>query len=254
MSEENLSEQNLPPSETGEPLSTTDAMAGVITSPAETFEAVADTPGKKYWVIPIIIVAIVGLVCSYLFMQDTELINKTMDKQKAKMMERFDKNIKEGKMTQEDADKAAEHMNPKSATFKMFGYGGALIGTFLILFVLALVYFIILKIMKADVSFGSILNVVGLAMLITAIGNIIGVVLSILKGEPTSAGLSLILSEDSVGEKMYTFLTKIDLFSIWFYIVVAIGLSKVSRTSFANALGVVIGVFLVYAVVTSFFF
>lgn len=70
----------------------------------------------------------------------------------------------------------------------------------------------------------------------------------------SSIGLGLILSEEAVGDKLHSFLNKLDVFSIWFYVVVAIGLSKVARIDMIKSASVVFIIFLLYAVVTSFIF
>lgn len=237
-----------------EQLSNADAMSGIFTEPGETYETIANTPKKNYWIFPVLISVVIGLISTFLFMQDAELVSKTMEKQKEKMREKFQESVKQGKMTQEDSEKAMESMNPKGMMFKVFGFGGAIIGPFVILLLLSVFYLIALKIMKAQFDFMNILNVVGLAMLISGIGSIIAVVISILKGNLTSVGPGLLFSEESAGQKVYTMLTKIDLFSIWFYAVIAIGLSKIARVSIAKTAAVVFGLWIVYILVSSFLF
>lgn len=51
---------------------------------------------------------------------------------------------------------------------------------------------------------------------------------------------------------MFSLLSKIDIFQIWFYLLVAIGLSKIARISIAKSAGIVFGIFIVYAIVFSF--
>lgn len=237
-----------------EQLSNADAMSGIFTEPGETYETIANTPKKNYWIFPVLISVVIGLISTFLFMQDAELVSKTMEKQKEKMREKFQESVKQGKMTQEDSEKAMESMNPKGMMFKVFGFGGAIIGPFVILLLLSVFYLIALKIMKAQFDFMNILNVVGLAMLISGIGSIIAVVISILKGNLTSVGPGLLFSEESAGQKVYAMLTKIDLFSIWFYAVIAIGLSKIARVSIAKTASVVFGLWIVYILVSSFLF
>lgn len=237
-----------------EPLTQTDAMAGTFTSPSDTFETIAYTPVKNYWIIPILIAVVLGLITSYLFMSDKELTSKTMEKQKEKMMEKFEQNIKDGKMTKEDAEKAMETMNPESIFFKIFGYGGAIALPFLTLLILSFIYLIIFKLMKAHFDFKNILNVVGLAMLISAVGGILSIVISIIKGDFATIGPGLFLSENSVGEKIYSLLLKIDLFSIWFYAVIAVGLSRISRIDILKTASFVFGVWIIYIAATSFIF
>ncbi|MBS1518434.1 MAG: YIP1 family protein [Bacteroidetes bacterium] len=250
MSEENIT----PPQEEiqeyqQEQLTVTEAMSGVISVPGETYETIAATEKKNYWLIPIIIAIVLGLISSFIFMQDKELTSKVMDKQKAKMMERFEKNIKEGKMTQEQANNAMESINPEGTMFKIIGYGGAALGPFIILFILGLIYFIALKVLKSEAGFTDVLNVVGLAYLIIAIGNLIATVISVIKGDLGSLSLGLLLSEESVGSKVYTMISKLDVFSIWFYTVVAIGITKIGRISMAKSVIFVFGIWIIFYVV-----
>lgn len=237
-----------------EELSKVDAMSGVFTAPGETYETIANTPRKNYWLMPVLIAIALGLVATVLFMQDAELFGKAMEKQTAKMREQFQKSVKEGKMTQEDMDKTMENMGANSPFVRIMGYAGALIGPFLILLVLSTIYFVALKIMKSQVDFVNVMNVVGLAMLIYTVGNVLAVVVSILTGNLTSIGLGLVMSEESVGEKVYGILTKLDVFSIWFYVVIAIGLSKVGRVSLGKTSLIVFTLFLLYVIVTSLVF
>jgi len=254
-----MDEQNTPtteqePESQNEQLSNSEAMSGVITAPGETYETIANTPKKNYWLMPVVIFIVVNLISTFLFMSDAELVNKTMDKQTAAMREQFDKNVKEGKMTQEDANKAMESMNPTGIIFKAIAFGGAVIGPFVMLLLLSVVYLLGLKIMKAQFDFTNVLNVVGLALLIVAIGNLISVVISVLKGDMSSVGPGLLVSEESVGKKVYALLSKLDVFSIWFYIVVAIGLSKIARIEMVKSASLAFGVWIVYVLITSFLF
>ena len=56
-------------------------------------------------------------------------------------------------------------MNPSGMMFKVFAFGGSVVGPFIILLLLSVFYLIALKIMKGQFDFTNILNVVGLAML-----------------------------------------------------------------------------------------
>ena len=248
------SEENVETIDQFEELSKSEAMSGVITEPGETFEAIASGPKKNYWSSPVLIAVVLSLLSSFLFMRDPELTRNTMDKQKAKMTEKFEQNIKDGKMTQEEADNAMESMNPNSPFFKIIGYAGALIGPFIILLLLSLIYLIVLKILKAEVEFTNILNVVGLAMLISSVGSILAILISIMKGNMTGVSPGIFLSEESIGEKAFSFLNKIDVFTIWFYVVIAIGLTKIAKIDMAKSATIVFGLFLVYAVITSLVF
>src|SRR6188474_1668692 len=155
MSEENLTtdENSSEPEFQNEQLTNTEAMSGVFTAPGETYEIIANTPKKNYWLLPVVIFIAINLISTFLFMSDAELVSKTMEKQSAAMREQFEKNVKEGKMTQEDANKAMESMNPAGIFFKAIAFGGAIIGPFIMLLLLGVVYLLGLKVMKAQFDF-----------------------------------------------------------------------------------------------------
>ncbi|MEO6694808.1 MAG: Yip1 family protein [Ignavibacteria bacterium] len=255
MSEENSQEpENTDLVNQSEQLTNTEAMAGVITAPGETFEIIANTPKKNYWLLPVIIFIVLNLISTVLFISDTELTNKSMDKQREAMREQFDKNIKEGKMTKEDSEKAMESMNPAGIFFKGVAFGGSVIGPFLMLIILSVVYVLGLKVMKSDVDFTNVLNVVGLALLIFALGNLISTVISVLRGEMSTLGPALLFNEVSAGKKAYALLSKIDVFTIWFYAVVSIGLSKLGRIEMYKAAILAFGVWIIYSLLTALIF
>lgn len=259
MSEENLTnpdekqDQSVP----NEEFSKTDAVSGVFTSPGETYETIAGRPKKNYWLMGILICVALGFVSTFLFTRDNELTSKVMEKQKHKIREQMDQKVKDGSMTKEESDKAIEQSEKFTDTggtfFKIIGYVGSIVGPFLILFILSLVYLIILKIMKANFEFVNIMNVVGLAMVIGAIGNLLGTVLSVLKGDLVTAGLSLVISEANVGEKVFGLISKLDIFSIWFYIVVGIGLSKIAKIETSKGVMAAFVPYVLYLAITFIF-
>lgn len=249
-------EENMLPD--NEAISKTDAMIGVITEPGNTYEEVAKTEGKNYWILPILIGVILGLIGSFIFMSNNELKSSVMDKQRQKMEEKMNENVKSGKMSEADKEKAIEQsskfMDPNGMFFKLIGYGGAILGPFILLFISSVFYLIGLKIFKADFVFSNVLNVVGLAYIIAAIGGIIGIVLSVVMGKMVSPGLSLVLKEEMVGLKMFTLLSKVDIFTIWEHIVIMIGLAKIGKIETMKAGIIVFGIWFIFIAVSVFVF
>lgn len=236
-------------------LTSTDALIGVVSAPGDTFETLSATKRKNYWILSVLITIVVSLVVTFIFFRDEQLISGMMDKQKAALEKRMDEQVKSGKMTEEQAkiaiEQAESFMDPKGTFFQVIGYGSVVIIPFAMLIVLSLVYLIITKIMKANVDFGNLMNVVGLPMIIGAIGSIVALVLSIVIGKIASVSPALILTEEMVGGKLNEFLFKVDLFSIWYYVVVAIGLMKFGKISAGKAYGAVFGVWILWLIITS---
>lgn len=100
-------------------LSVGEAISGTLTEPSETFETISATPRRNYWLVPVLITIALSLVSTFLFMGDAELVQSVMDKQKSKLEADFDKNVKEGKMSREEADKALDSINPESSFSKL---------------------------------------------------------------------------------------------------------------------------------------
>lgn len=77
-------------------------------------------------------------------------------------------------------------------------------------------------------------------------------VVSIFTGRISGIGLGLLFKEENIGAQMYAMLSKIDIFQIWFYVVVAIGLSKIAKISMATSSAIVFGIYIVYIIASSF--
>ena len=115
MEENNLQNQEqLSEQESGvETVSVVEAMSGVFYDPNGTFESIKKVK-KNYWVIPLVFMVVINLIASFIVMRDNEVMDKIMGKQKQKMIENMQKSVKEGKMTQEQANQAIE----QTAKFK----------------------------------------------------------------------------------------------------------------------------------------
>jgi len=258
MEEENLQNQSDMQLPEVEPISKTDAMVGVFTEPGNTYEAIAQTKGVYYWVFPILICIVLGLISAFIGQSDKQLFGDMMDKQKKKMHEKMDEQVKAGKMTQEQAQQQIEatekFMDPNGIFFKIMAYVGASVGIAIMFILVSLLYFIGLKIFKSQAGFADAMNVVGLAMLISSIGGLLAMVLSVVMGHFTSVGLGLILKEENVGEKVYKLATSLDVFTIWEHVIYAIGLSKVGRISMGQSYGLVFGIWFIWMAVSIFVF
>ena len=252
-----MEEQNII-SEEPQELSQMDAISGVFTEPGNTFESIAKFPKRNFWLLPVIILVVTSIVSSFLFFSDAELVSKMMDKQKQQLRERMQESVKNGKMSQEQAndaiEKAEKFMDPNGLFFKITGFAGAVVAPFLMLFVLSVIYMLLLKMFKANFEFMNILNVVGLSLIVSAIGSIIAIVLSIVMGDLNSVGLTLILKADTVGETLHALLMKLDVFTIWFYILVAIGLVRVAKIKPVISYSIVFGLWVIWLVITTFVF
>lgn len=232
-----------------------DALAGVFSEPGETFTAVKLSQKKNYWLVPLIIVIVISTFATFMVMRDEELISAIKDKQKVAMKERFDEAVKEGKMTREQAEQQMEQTEKmfSGGMFMIFGIVGSLFSILLIFFLKALIYWGGLKIFKGTASYVNIMNVLGLAGIITAIQLVVDTVLAVIMGKLMSnIGPVLLFSEESVGKTMYQLLANFDLINIWYMVVVGIGLAKVSELKSSVTIPFVFALWIVWVLLTTF--
>ncbi len=254
---EQATEESSPslPEAPAENISLGDALAGVFSEPGDTFTAVKQSSKKNYWVLPVILIILITLVSSFLVLRDEELSSEIRDKQKIAMKERLDEAVKDGKMTREQADKQTEQAEKfmSGSMMMVFGAVGAIFGVLIFFFLKALVFWGVLKLFKGNASYVNVMNVLGLAGIITVIQLIIDSVLAIFMGKLLmNIGPVLLVSEASVGKSMYTFLANFDLINIWYMIVVSIGLARVAELKTSKTIPLVFGLWLIWVLLTSF--
>jgi len=236
-------------------LSVTDAISGTFTSPGLTYEVIETAPKKNYWLISIIICVVLGLISTFIFLNDTELVDKVMDKQKQKMYESMDERVKSGKMSKEEADIAIEQaekfMNPKGLFFQISAYGGTVITTFLTMLVYSLIGLIIIKIFKGNFAYINLLNVISLSMIISAAGDLINVFVSVMLSDLSSVSLGLALRSLDIPENINSVLTGLSVFKIWAIAVMSIGIAKVGKVKTMPVMIIMFVVIILYIIITT---
>ncbi|MCC6866645.1 MAG: YIP1 family protein [Ignavibacteria bacterium] len=250
-----LNESESNPVELDENISLGDAMAGVFSEPGVTFESVKISKKKNYWLIPLLILLVISVISSILVTRDEELSSEIKSQQIEAMRKRFDDAVKEGKMTREQADEQLDKSEKMFGgnTFVIFGVLGSFFGILIIFFLKALIYWGGLKIFKGTAGYIDIMNVLGLAALITAIQMIVDTVLAIFMGKlMINIGPVLLVSKESLGKDLYSFIASFDLINIWYLIVIGIGIAKVSKLKYSVAMPFVFALWIIWVILTSF--
>ncbi len=240
-----------------EDISLSDAMTGVITEPGPAFEAVRVSSRKNYWLIPAFVFIVLYIASTFLVMNDEELYSDIKAKQTAAVKERLDDAVKDGKMSQEQAneqmDKVDKQMSKSNPLFYVFTTLGPIFTTFIILFLKGAIFLIVLKLFKGTASYMNILSVLGLVFIPESIQVIIDTVMAIFTGKLNSnIGPTLLLSADSMGKEMFKFLGHFDILTIWILIITGIGLAKVSKLKPAQTMAAVFVLWLIWISATSF--
>ncbi len=206
----------------------------VFIAPSATFKAVKVKPA---WLIPAIIYAVLAVGMTHLIKP------VVMDVQKEKTVEA----LMERGMAEDQAEEIAE----KNLGFgKILMYPMALIGSFVAFFVLAGVWLFVSNIvLGGQAKYSQLLGVVVYKSFIDLLGGFIKVPV-ILSKESIDVHFSLAMFLQSSEGFIYKFLSKIEVFNIWGIAVLCIGIAIVSNREVKKVVPWVIGVYVLYYVVS----
>jgi hypothetical protein len=239
-----------------EPMPFTDKLANIIASPATVYENVRDTAiTHSNWVIPTLILVVVGTILGYVVMSNPSLSAQFKHIATEQMEKQFEKSVAEGKMTAEQAEQARGQMESFGTTGMLVSrIAGGVVGPFITLFAWSLVYWLLGKgVMKAVVPYWKVVEVVGLAFIITVMESIVTTILAIALDRVFAApGLGLLISDFSMSNKWHMFAATMNIFTFWNLAVVSVGLSKVFQKDFPKVLVLVFAIWLIWTVAMVF--
>jgi hypothetical protein len=240
-----------------QPMSFTEKLVNVFASPGELFEHVRLTPKTpSNWVIPAAILIIVAIAMQQLIMSNPSLVDQTKAMITKATNESFDKAVREGKMTPEQAEQqraAAESFtNPTSVLAIAMRIGGTLITIPAMVFLIGLVYWLLGKTaMHATAPYMKVVEVVGLVLLITAVESIVTTVMAIgMDSIHAGPNLAAFVSNFDTTNKLHTALAKVNVFTIWSLLVTSIGLSKIFQRDLPKVLVLVFALWVLWTAIT----
>jgi hypothetical protein len=127
------------------------------------------------------------------------------------------------------------------------------IGVIVMMLISALVCFAIFRIMGGEGKFKAYLSVVSHANVITVLYTLLLIPITYITGTmsltSSITSLSTLVSKDAVSPVLYSILNSIDLFSIWYYVVAAIGMAAVSKLKKRNVYIVVAVLFVISTII-----
>jgi hypothetical protein len=206
-------------------------------------------PSTTKWLVPFLLTCAVVVLFSYLFATNPTFHQQLLDIQS----EQFQKAVQEGRMTQEQADRARDQFeNLSPAIFVVFG---GLAGSVFIAFYFfggALVLWLIAKYaLSATHRYGKYLELYGSAAMIGFLGAIITMMMMIglntMYASP-SAALG-VLNEFNPSLKLHKLLASANVFSIWEATYIGIGLSKFSGKSTGVGIGIGLTLLILWSVI-----
>lgn len=205
---------------------------GVFFSPKNTFQ---DIDRKPTWVVPVALILAIVVAFTIITMPIT--MPEQMEKQREKMLERG--------MGDDQIDQI---MASQEKIGKFIGPVGAVISTIIILLIFAgILIFVGNIVLGGKTTFKTMFSVYVHSSLIGMLGMLLSLPLIIQKQTANvHFSLALMLSEDQSKTILYNVLKAFGLFSIWQYVVLAIGFAVIYKFSMKKAGIAMVVLFLIY--------
>ncbi|HEY9167767.1 MAG TPA: YIP1 family protein [Candidatus Kryptonia bacterium] len=252
MSEQPVNTEQPPsPGSSGqESISFLDKAAGVFYEPSKVFESLKTSPLKfADWFVPVLLVALLAGVNVYLRFASPDLRF-----QMAQMQERYiDNMVTQGKMTADQAQQAKDRMENGSTSVTVVSVIVAIVAVFIFFFIIAGIWFLVGKFaLKGNITYTHALGILGLSEWIAVVGVIIGTVVMVAMSR-LDGGLHLgLLTQMNTDSKAYLFMSKIDVFTIWSLVVIAIGLGRFAGRKGIMPAACVCAVWVIWVLVSIF--
>jgi hypothetical protein len=221
-------------------------LLNVFAAPGEVFEEVkASSASVANWLAPTLIGAVIGTVGAFIIFSQPAIVQKIHEQQE----QMFEQQVKAGKMSQADADRALAMAEKFSGptVLKILGVLGAVVGSFVRLLWWGLVVWLLGRwFLKAQFGYVKALEVAGLSSMIAVLGGIVTLLLIVNFGKLTSSpSLALAISDFDVKNKAHLLAGAVNVFNFWLVGVMASGLARLAGVPFLRAATVVLGYWLV---------
>ncbi len=218
-----------------EELSHTDKIVGVISEPSSLFSKLVHLNTKVTdWLLPLIALIIVAIAATFIYMSNPEIKLEMQQQQEKAMQEQFDKMVESGQMTREQADEQIDktmEMMGGSGMMQIFSSIGILVVMIIWFFVFTTLAFLIAKfVLKGDGSYSQAMTAMGLPLYITVFQSIILIILGMLLGKMLTGLNPASLMGMDIKSLPGFLLSRLDVFSIWFYVVVDIAFAKMFKS------------------------
>jgi hypothetical protein len=218
------------------PMSLAARLLNVFAVPGEVFADVkASPPASSNWLFPTLLASLVGILAAIIMFSQPAIQQQIREQQSKAIEER----VKEGKMSQADADKAQEAMDKFMGPTLLKVSGGvmAVVISFARVLWWAFVLWLMAKwFLKTPVTFGKSMEVVGLALMISVLGGIVALLLIVNLGKINATpSLGFVIDNFDFNRKGHLFLGAANLFSFWQVGVIALGLAKLAGVPFLRA-------------------
>ena len=224
----------LPGSQAVPPMAPGARLVNVFVAPGEVFEAVKAGPSSTAnWLVPVLLMCLVGIVATFVVFSQPSIMQQMKEQQARGLEKRLEKLPKE----QRDQIREIAEKWTSPALIKTVGSAGAVVRSFGWLFFMAVIVWLLgARLFKGSFTYMQAVEVCGLAGMISVLGGVIWMLLAVVMGSPLATpGPVLLVGEISPSNLGHLLLSGLNVVTIWYVGVLAIGLAKLSGASAAKA-------------------
>jgi hypothetical protein len=228
-------------------MSLPERLAGVIIHPVAVYNDVAATPrAPSNWIAPWILLILATAVMTHVLITNAGFTEQLM----ALMREQVDFLVNDGTVSREDADRQLALLQPGTPLFTVLSIAGPACWGLGVVFALSLLYWLVGRsAMHAVAPFMKVVEVVGLASVISTIELCVSTGLILATGTltitPTAAALFPSVAPDSI---LYALLLKANPFSVWLVIVTSIGLARLFARDIPKVIVLILSLWILWTV------
>jgi len=211
-------------------------LTNVFVAPSEVFDEIkVSPPATANWIVPTVIAIIAGVIYIMVVFSQPGVLQNMRDAQEKKMQEI----VAQGKMTQAQADQSSQFaekiMTP--TMIRTFGILAMVVFNPVALFAIAGVTWLLGRfVLHGDFQFIKTVEVVGLTGMISVLGSIVSMLLAVIYANPAmTPSLVLFVSHFDPQNKVHLLLSALNVMTLWYIGVLALGLAKLSGASYWKA-------------------
>ena len=210
-------------------------LANVIASPAEVFDELRTAPRRAAnWLVPAILLAVIGAICGLVVVSQPAIAQQLREVRD----QAIQKQVAKGEITAQDAERASatlEKLGPIFATVAAV-VGAAMDGFARPFVAAAILWLLAVKVFKAPLPYLTAVEAAGLASVVLVLGRVINSLIVLVMGNLfVNASPILLVGKVDLSKASHLFLANLDAFSLWYLVVIAVALSRLTNVPLARA-------------------
>jgi hypothetical protein len=225
-------------------------LLSVFATPGDVFDELkVRRPAAANWLVPVLLGCVMGIVYCLVVFSNDAVIHSLQELQEQTLRGKLQKKVDAGQMTREQVDGAVAMAQRFSepTLMKVAGSVGVVVASFGSVFLVGLLIWLVgTRVFKAHFEFMTAVEAAALAGMIGLLGTLIRMLLALVTGNMAmTPGPVLLVRDFNPADRVHLVLAQLNVTTLWYLAVVALGLSKLGGASYGKAAGWVFGVWTV---------